>query len=218
MIQKSLVLLKPDAYLRRYIGACVLKEFRDNGLLKIKAFKEVAASPSLAEKHYSVHREKPFFKQLIDYLTLGPVIAMVVEGEDAISSIRLMLGSTFSEKAAPNTVRGKYGIWDGINVVHASDGDETAKYEISLWQREAGLIEQPSKVVNKLIDKYIDQWSKRRVDNTLKLREICHLIAEDKSKMEIYMNEIFNLLRVECLDSDEITVQRFVKVILATLK
>jgi len=218
MIQKSLVLLKPDAYLRKYIGACVLKEFRENSLLKIKAFKEVAPSPSLAEKHYSVHREKPFFKKLIDYLTLGPVIAMVIEGEEAISSIRLMLGSTFSEKAAPNTVRGKYGIWDGINVVHASDGDETAKYEISLWRREAGLIEQPLKVVNQLIDEYIEQWSKRRINNTLKLRELCRLIAEDKSKIEAYMNEIFNLLRGECLDSDEITVQRFVKVILDTLK
>ncbi|WEU41066.1 MAG: nucleoside-diphosphate kinase [Candidatus Odinarchaeum yellowstonii] len=218
MIQNTLVLLKPDAYLRRYIGACVLREFRSERTFKIKAFKEVTASRSLAEKHYDVHREKPFFKKLVDYLTLGPVIAMVVEGENVIPSIRLMLGSTFSEKAEPHTIRGKYGIWNGINVVHASDGDNTAKYEIKLWREEAGVEEMDFSRVNLLIDNYIEKWSKLRIDNTLKLREICRLISIGESRFEDCEQKIFKLLREECIDSDESIVKKFVKIIADNLQ
>ncbi len=218
MRQNTLVLLKPDAYLRRYVGACVLKEFRENKMFKIKAFKEITPSQSLAEKHYEVHREKPFFKKLVEYLTLGPVIAMVIEGEEAISSIRLMLGATFSERAAPNTIRGKYGIWDGINVVHASDGEETARYEIKLWCEEAGVKELDENSVNYLIDNYINQWFKIKVDNTLKIREICRLISDGKSRIEKHELELFKLLREECVDSDENRVKKFVKIIADTLQ
>ncbi len=218
MIQNTLVLLKPDAYLRRYVGACVLKEFRDNKAFKIKAFKEVTPSQSLAEKHYSVHREKPFFKKLVDYLTLGPVIAMVIEGENVIPSIRVMLGNTFSEKAEPHTIRGKYGIWNGINVVHASDGEETAKYEISLWRKEAGVEETGGDTVNSLIDDYIKRWSKIRIDNTLKLRGICRLIATGERSIEDCEEEFFKLLKEECVDSDETIIKKFVRIIADNLQ
>lgn len=218
MIQKSLVLLKPDAYLRRYIGASILREFKEKIGSKIIAFAEINPTVELAEKHYAVHREKPFFRKLIDYLTLGPVIAMIVQGEGVISEIRSMLGNTFSNKAAPESIRGRYGIWDGINVAHASDSDETAAYEISLWEREAGLCEVRRKKVDEDIMRYVEKWSKTNINKTLELRRICQEIATASiTNVEENKRRLYGLLRLECYDSETATVKKFVDVILDSL-
>ncbi|MHA1238530.1 MAG: nucleoside-diphosphate kinase [Candidatus Odinarchaeia archaeon] len=216
-VEKSLVLLKPDAYLRRYVGACILKEFLKESELQITAFKEVKVSRELAEKHYAVHRDKPFFRKLIDFITVAPVIAMIVSGEDAIRKIREMLGATFSHKAEPNTIRGRYGIWDGINVVHASDAVETGVNEINLWRNEANLMEEEVSIVDGKIREYIEKWSSVPVDHTMELRELCRKMIEEGVKEE-YVKKMSELLREECYDSSIETVENLVRVILDSLK
>ncbi|MHA1754245.1 MAG: nucleoside-diphosphate kinase [Candidatus Odinarchaeia archaeon] len=219
MIERSLVILKPDAYLRKYVGAMVLDEFINEESLEIIGFKKVKPSIELAKKHYAVHKDKPFFNKLIEYLTLSDVIVLIIEGENAIEKIRKMLGKTFSQDAEPDSIRGRFGIWDGINVVHASDAIKTAEYEINLWKNEAGIEIKPSSDIREAIISYISKWSKKKVDYTHQLRKICHE-ATSKNNIDLneYGNKLFKYLKLECYDSEEETLKKFVKVILDSLE
>jgi nucleoside-diphosphate kinase len=131
MKQKSFVMLKPDAVLRRLAGR-IINRFEERGL-KIDAAKMLIISKDLAEQHYKEHSEKPFFKDLVDYITSGPVLALVIEGEECVSLIRKMVGSTNPKESEIGTIRGDYAIDTGRNVIHASDSLESAKREISLF-------------------------------------------------------------------------------------
>jgi nucleoside-diphosphate kinase len=97
------------------------------------ALKQLTPSRELAEKHYGVHRERPFFAGLVDFITSGPVIAMVWEGDGVIASARTLIGATKPLEANPGTIRGDLAVNIGRNVIHGSDGSETAKFEIELW-------------------------------------------------------------------------------------
>jgi len=130
-VEKTLVLLKPDAVQRQLIGP-LLTRFEQRGL-KIVAMKLVQVSQELAEAHYAVHRERPFFNDLITYITSGPVVALVLEGPSAIQAARKTMGATNPVEAVPGTIRGDYSLEIGRNLVHGSDGPETAKAEIELW-------------------------------------------------------------------------------------
>ncbi len=129
--EQTLVLFKPDAVQRQLVGKLIAR-FERRGL-KIVALKLVAISQSLAEEHYAVHKESPFFGSLISYITSSPVIALVLEGTNAIAVVRNMVGATDPLEAAPGTIRGDYALEIGRNLIHASDGADTAKIEISLW-------------------------------------------------------------------------------------
>ncbi len=131
MKQRSFVMLKPDAVQRRLTGK-VLGRFEKRGL-KIMAAKMMIISKDLAEKHYGEHSEKPFFKDLVDYITSGPVLATVIEGEECISLIRRMVGATNPQEADLGTIRGDYAIDTGRNIIHASDSVDSAVREISLF-------------------------------------------------------------------------------------
>ncbi len=131
MKQKSFVMLKPDAVLRRLAGR-IINKFEERGL-KIIAAKMLIIQRDLAEQHYGEHSEKPFFKDLVDYITSGPVLALVIEGEECVSLIRKMVGSTNPKESEPGTIRGDYAIDTGRNVIHASDSLKSAKREISLF-------------------------------------------------------------------------------------
>ncbi|MHA1409405.1 MAG: nucleoside-diphosphate kinase [Candidatus Odinarchaeia archaeon] len=218
MIEKSLVLLKPDSYMRKYIGSAILSEFNSKSEFEIIAFKEVKTTKELASKHYEVHKDKPFYNKLIEYLTLNPVIALIVQGESVIEKIRGLLGETFCQKAEPNTIRGKYGIWAGINCAHASDAASTGLKEIKLWKEEAGLEEKNPEDVKEEIQSYINRWGKKKINNTKKLRAICTRLAENKEEVtEDDKKELFNLLKEECVDSTEKEIEKFVDVILDNL-
>jgi nucleoside-diphosphate kinase len=130
-MEQTFVILKPDAVQRGLVGE-IMARFERRGL-KFVAIKMVQVSDELARRHYVVHEGKPFFDGLIQYITSAPVVAMVLEGTGAIALVRSMVGNTKPAESAAGTIRGDYGIEVGRNLVHASDGPETAASEISLW-------------------------------------------------------------------------------------
>ena len=130
-VERTFVAIKPDGVQRGLIGE-ILGRFERKGF-KLVALKQLTPSRELAEKHYGVHRERPFFAGLVDFITSGPVIAMVWEGDGVIASARTLIGATKPLEANPGTIRGDLAVNIGRNVIHGSDGSETAKFEIGLW-------------------------------------------------------------------------------------
>jgi len=137
-VERTFVMVKPDGVQRGLIGEIISRIERRG--LKIVGLKMVYLTDAFAREHYAVHEGKPFFAGLIDYITSGPVVAMVVEGKDAIRVVRDMVGATDPRKAAPGTIRGDYGLEIGRNLIHASDAPETATFEIGLWFGDEGII------------------------------------------------------------------------------
>lgn len=137
-MERTFIILKPDAVQRQLVGELVAR-FERHGL-KIVAMKFMQVSTDLAQEHYAVHRERPFFNDLIAYITSGPVVAMVLEGPSAIQMVRNMVGATNPVEAAPGSIRGDYGMQIGRNLVHASDGAETAQAEVALWFDDSELV------------------------------------------------------------------------------
>jgi nucleoside-diphosphate kinase len=124
-------MLKPDAVKRRLTGK-ILSRFEERGI-KIIAAKTLMISEELAKTHYGEHSEKPFFNDLVSYITSGPVFAMVLESDDVISQVRRMVGATNPKEADVGTIRGDFGMDTGRNIIHASDAPESAKREIALF-------------------------------------------------------------------------------------
>lgn len=130
-IEKTLVLLKPDALQRGLVGEIISRMERKG--LKIIALKMLRMDRALAERHYAIHRGKPFFKELVEFIISGPVIAMALEGRQAVEAVRNVMGATDSAKAQPGTVRGDLGLDLGHNLIHGSDSLDTARKEIALF-------------------------------------------------------------------------------------
>jgi nucleoside-diphosphate kinase len=133
-MERTLILLKPDCIQRRLMGR-ILARFEDKGL-NIIAMKMMRVTPDLAKKHYAEHVKKDWYPALEGFITGGPIVAAVVEGLEAIRVVREMLGPTSGLKAAPGTVRGDYSSSRQMNLVHGSDGPESAKREIALYFRD----------------------------------------------------------------------------------
>jgi nucleoside-diphosphate kinase len=130
-------MVKPDGVQRGLAGE-IITRFEKKGF-KIAALKMLRISRELAEKHYGEHLGKPFFEKLVGFITSGPVVAMVIEGKDAVSAARDMMGKTDPLAALPGTIRGSYGIDIGRNVIHGSDSLESAQREIALFFKEEEL-------------------------------------------------------------------------------
>jgi nucleoside-diphosphate kinase len=130
-MQQTLLLLKPDAVQRRLIGT-IIERFERKGL-RLSALKFVQADRALAEKHYAVHKGKPFYESLLGFLTSGPTVAMVWEGREAVAVCRNLIGATDGVKAAPGTIRGDYALTVQNNLIHGSDSPENAAAEVALW-------------------------------------------------------------------------------------
>ena len=130
-IERTLVVLKPDAVQRGITGELIAR-FERRGL-RIAAMRLVKVERSFAEKHYAVHKGKFFFEDLVRMIGASPVVALVLEGPNAIAVVRAMVGATRPHEAAPGTIRGDYALVGLRNLVHASDAPETAKSEIALW-------------------------------------------------------------------------------------
>jgi len=146
--ERTLVLIKPDA-VQRLLAGQILGRFEERGL-KIVGLKLVAVSRELAERHYDVHRAKPFFGGLVDFITSSPLIAAALEGPNAIAVVRSMVGATRPHEAAPGTIRGDLALETAQNLVHASDGPETAVAELALWFDAGELVDY---------DRDIDRWA-----------------------------------------------------------
>ena len=137
-MQQTLILLKPDAVHRRLSGE-ILRRFERKGL-RLVGLKLVKASRELAEKHYAVHKGKPFYESLLSFLTSGPTVALVWEGREAVAACRAIMGVTDGVKAAPGTIRGDFGLSVQNNLVHGSDSPENATAEIALWFKPEELV------------------------------------------------------------------------------
>jgi nucleoside-diphosphate kinase len=133
-LERTLILVKPDGVARRLVGR-ILARFEEKGL-KIAALKLMKVDPSLAERHYGVHRDKPFYSGLIRFITAGPTVAMVLEGPRAVEVSRKLMGATFGWKAEAGTIRGDFGLSNSFNLIHGSDSPDTARQEIALFFRE----------------------------------------------------------------------------------
>jgi nucleoside-diphosphate kinase len=135
-MSRTLILVKPDAFERGLTGEIVAR-FERKGMT-IAAMKLMTVERDLAERHYDEHREKPFFGDLVDFITGGPLVAMVMEGYEAVVAARQVIGATNPLEAAPGSIRGDHGLEVQTNLVHGSDSDESAAREIGLFFGELG--------------------------------------------------------------------------------
>ncbi|KGG13341.1 MULTISPECIES: nucleoside-diphosphate kinase [Prochlorococcus] len=131
VVERTFLAIKPDGVQRGLVGE-IVSRFERKGF-KLIALKQLIPSRELAEKHYGVHKERPFFPGLVDFITSGPVVAMVWEGNGVIAGARRVIGATKPLEADPGTIRGDLAVDIGRNVIHGSDGEETAGFEINLW-------------------------------------------------------------------------------------
>ena len=138
-MEKTFLMIKPDGVQRNLIGPIVSR--LENKGFKIAGAKLMNVSEDLAKTHYQEHLDKPFFGELVDFITSGPVFAMVLEGENVISTARLVVGSTNPQEAAPGTIRGDFGLTVGKNIIHGSDSPESAEREINLFFDEAEVLD-----------------------------------------------------------------------------
>ena len=129
--ERTFVIIKPDA-VQRGLAGDIISRFEKKGI-KIVAMKLVSVGKELAEKHYEIHKGKPFFEPTVKYITSSPVIVMILEGINTIEMVRGMMGKTDPQKAELGTIRGDFGQFIGRNIIHGSDGVGTAEFEISLW-------------------------------------------------------------------------------------
>jgi nucleoside-diphosphate kinase len=137
-MERTFLMIKPDG-VQRGLVSNIIGRFETKGFTLV-GMKFMAVSRELAEKHYDVHRERPFFAGLVDFMTSGPVVAMVWEGDGVIASGRKLIGATKPLEADPGTVRGDRGVTVGRNIIHGSDAPETAQAEIALWFSDAELV------------------------------------------------------------------------------
>ncbi len=147
MTERTLVLVKPDGVQRQLAGR-IIARFEKRGL-KIVGLKLVKVDRDLAERHYAVHKGKPFFDGLVAFITSSPLVAIALEGPNAIAMVRVMVGATKPTEAAPGTIRGDLAMEMIPNLIHASDGPETAGTELAIWFRPDELL---------AYEREIDRW------------------------------------------------------------
>jgi nucleoside-diphosphate kinase len=145
--ERTLVLIKPDGVQRLLVGR-ILARFEERGL-KLVALKLVRVDRPFAERHYAIHRGKPFFEGLLDFITSGPLVALALDGPNAIAVVRSMVGATRPHEAAPGSIRGDLAVETAQNLVHASDAAETAAAELALWFSPGELLDY---------DRDVDRW------------------------------------------------------------
>jgi len=138
IMEKTLILLKPDCVHRRLVGS-IVQRFEQKGL-RLAGLKLVQVSRSLAEQHYAVHKGKGFYESLLKFITSGPTVALVLEGPQAVSVARNLIGATDGTKAVPGTLRGDFALSVQNNLIHGSDSPENAATEVALWFKPEELV------------------------------------------------------------------------------
>lgn len=138
-MERTLIILKPDA-LQRGLAGRIINRFEDKGF-QIIALKAMHISQELAERHYAVHKDKPFYTRLVKYVTSSPVVVLVLQARNAVAVARKMLGATFGSQADPGTIRGDFSLSDSFNLIHGSDAPESAEFEIGLFFKPEELLD-----------------------------------------------------------------------------
>ena len=215
MNRQMLVFIKPDGFVRKAAGARAMKELLSTGI-RIRHFSKVSPPREFfAEKHYVEHKGKFFYEWMLDMVTSSPILAMIVEGgEDVTSVVRNALGSTIIEKADPSSIRGKYGMFDGINVVHASDSPESAEREVGLWKDILDSKEKED--YESLAREYIDTYSNFQMVDRKLYEEVKTAFQNGKIDIKTVGTELLDLLRKET-DVDGETLKKFVDAVIGDL-
>lgn len=146
-MERTFLMVKPDGVQRNLIGE-IVSRFEDKGF-QLVGGKLMQITEELAQEHYGEHKERPFFGELVEFITSGPVFAMVWEGENVISTARLMMGATNPKESAPGTIRGDFAVTVSKNIIHGSDSPESASREINLFFKEEELV---------TYDKSVNSW------------------------------------------------------------
>jgi len=205
---KTLFFIKPDGILRRAVGANVLKQIIEDNIEISKAHLMSVPRSFFINIHYNVHKGRFFFDWLIDYVTLTPILVMILEGNNIILRIREMLGDTMPTKASPMSIRGRYGIFGGVNVAHSSDSASSAMEEITRWSTTY-LSEQVNRVdVNKYIDDYLDY----PLSDVIKYRSISKQLSNLEINEEEAASAFIDLLNPETDFSREY-IEQFVNLL-----
>jgi len=137
-LERTFLAVKPDGVQRGLVGE-IIRRFESKGFTLV-GLKLLQVSRELAEQHYDIHKEKPFFGGLVEFITSGPVVAMVWEGDGVVASARKIIGATNPLNSEPGTIRGDYGVSIGRNLIHGSDAVDTAQREVSLWFKDEELV------------------------------------------------------------------------------
>ena len=145
-MERTFLAVKPDGVQRQLVGE-IIRRYESKGF-KLVGLKLLQPTRELAEKHYAVHKERPFFSGLVNFITSGPVVAMVWEGDGVVASARKIIGATNPLTAEPGTIRGDYGANIGRNIIHGSDAIETAQTEITLWFNPEELVDWQSSLAS----------------------------------------------------------------------
>ena len=150
-MERTFLAVKPDGVQRQLVGE-IIRRFETKGFTLV-GLKLMHVTRELAEQHYDVHRERPFFSGLVDFITSGPVVAMVWEGDGVVASARKIIGATNPLAAEPGTIRGDFGVSIGRNLIHGSDAIETARREVSLWFKDEELASWQPTITSWLYEK-----------------------------------------------------------------
>lgn len=195
-MSQFLAFLKPDAGLRRNVGAQIVRELRKGSLYQIQSFQVRQADRALLDLHYAHVTDRPFYPWLAQYINFSPVYCMLMEGgEDAVTALRDLLGATIVQKADPASLRGRFGLWGGVNCMHLSDSLESGARETALWKERAGLKEG---VFDISLDDFAARFNPALPDNTQALRDACARLAAAKQVTDADRQQVAALLGAEC--------------------
>jgi nucleoside-diphosphate kinase len=209
MAEEVLVLLKPDAVIRRGVGAKVIENLLKNKDLRIDYFGEVQPRREFVEEHYAQHKERFFYEWLVRYVSSSPIIVVILNGQNAINTVRTLLGSTIPEKAGNNTIRGRFGIFGGINVAHASDSHNNGHLEVNLWKK---VINMQNCNYRTKATEYVKKYLDFPIVEIDKYRQISQLLTDGKINQDNAKKLIANLLREES-DFDDAVIFQFSEIV-----
>ena len=195
-VAQLLTFLKADAVLRKNVGAAIVKEFLANDDLGILSFESRQVDEALSAEHYAHVADRPFYPWLAHYVTACPVYVMLIEVENdaAVERLRAFLGATKAHEAAPGTIRGRFGIYAGVNCVHLSDSLESGRRETDLWKARLGIGEGN---FDEAPEAYSQQVDASLPNPTQDMRKICARVAEVGEVSESQKEEIQRFLRAE---------------------
>ncbi|MEM3715408.1 MAG: nucleoside-diphosphate kinase [Nitrososphaeria archaeon] len=205
---ETLFFIKPDGIIRRAVGANVLKEIMDSDLEISDAHLMSIPREFFINSHYSIHRGKFFFDWLIDYVTLSPILIAILKGRDVTFRIREKLGDTIPTKASPDSIRGRYGIFGGVNVAHSSDSVASANVEVDNWSRN--FLSNPQYNVD--VYSYIDTYCKYPIKDSMLYRNISVKLQNKEITEEEANFRFLDLITAET-DFSKVYIERFAKLL-----
>ncbi|BCU67242.1 hypothetical protein HS7_06790 [Sulfolobales archaeon HS-7] len=211
--EEALFFLKPDSVIRRGVGANVLKEILSDNYELLHPHILNVPREFYIEYHYSMHKGKFFFNWLINYVTASPVLVAVIKGDDVVAKLRDKLGNTMCERASPTSIRGKFGIFGGINVAHLSDSREAAEREVRTWTKH--FLSKEEGKIN--VDDYINKYINFPHLDTKKYRELSVRLVKNEIEIKDAENSFKTMLMQET-DLPESYVTNLVEVILENAK